>query len=190
MLQLFGYISAGLCLVMIFPYVRDIFWGKTQPVRASWWIWSILGSISFASQLAKGAGDSLWLTAGQTLAVIIVALLSIKYGVGGYTKRDMWALLLAGLGLILWYVNSEAAYALLIVIFIDTIGSILTMLKAYKQPTTETLSTWILSGTSGVFGTLAVGSINPILLAYPLYITVTNYGIAVAILAGRRKLKE
>lgn len=182
MLAIFGYISVTLSILMIIPYVRDILYGKTKPQRASWFIWAVLGGIAFVSQYAKGATDSLWLTGGQTAAVMVIVLLSIQYGVGGFTKRDV-----AALGLVLWYFTAEAAWALLIVIIIDSIGSLLTALKSYEDPGSETLTTWMMSGASGFFGLLAVGHIEWILLAYPLYIFVTNYSIAAAILLGQRK---
>ena len=71
MLQIFGYFSALLSIIMIAPYIRDIFRLETKPERGSWFIWTVLGFIAFFSQLAKGATDSLWLTAGQTAAVFI-----------------------------------------------------------------------------------------------------------------------
>ncbi len=189
MLAIFGYISALLSILMVVPYIRDIFLLKTKPERASWFIWTVLGFIAFFSQLAKGATDSLWLTAGQTLAVLIIVILSIKYGAGGFTKRDIRALIAAGIGLILWYITNEAAWALFFVIAIDSIGTLLTAVKAYEDPESETFSTWIMSGTSGIFGALAVGVLNPVLLAYPLYLVVANYLIVVMILLGKRKLR-
>lgn len=187
MLQILGYISAALSIIMVLPYIRDIFRKVTQPERASWFIWTVLGFIAFFSQFTKGATDSLWLTAGQTVAVLVIFALSIKYGVGGLTKRDVRALIVAGLGLVLWYITNEASYALLIVIAIDTVGTYLTMTKAYQDPESETMSTWLMSGTSGIFGALAVGSLNPILLAYPLYIVVANYTIVGAMILGKKK---
>lgn len=186
--QIFGYISAVLSVIAIIPYVRDIFRNKTKPERASWLIWTTLGSVAFFSQLAKGAGDSLWLTGSQTLVVLFVFLLSIKYGVGGLTKRDIKALIAAGIGLVIWYVTNEAIYALLMVIIIDTIGTYLTVTKTYKEPETETMSTWAMSGTSGIFGMLAVGSLNIVLLAYPLYIMFANYAVVIAMILGKKKL--
>ena len=188
MFLIFGYVSALLSIFMILPYVRDILRGGTRPERASWLIWTVLGLVAFFSQLAKGATDSLWLTAGQTLAVFIVFLLSIKYGTGGLSKRDVRALIAAALGLVLWYVTSNAIYALIIVILIDAIGSALTLVKSYHEPESETMSTWVISGASGVFGALAVGSFNPVLLAYPLYIVVANYAITLLLLLGKKKL--
>jgi len=190
MLQIFGYFSAILSIIMIIPYIRDILLLKTKPERGSWIIWTILGFISFISQMAKGATDSLWMTAGQTIAVLIISLLSIKYGYGGFGKRDIKALFGAGVGLVLWYLTREAAIALIIIILVDGIGTLLTALKSYKDPESETLVTWILSGTSGIFGMLAVGNINLILLAYPLYIMMANYLIVGAIVLGKRRNKN
>ena len=185
MLQILGYISALLSIICILPYIRDILRLKTKPERGSWFIWTMLGFIAFFSQLAKGATNSLWLTVGQTTSVLIIFLLSLKYGYGGLGKRDLRALIGAGIGLVLWYLTREASFALIFVIIVDSIGTLLTLLKAYKDPESETLSTWIISGTSGIFGMLAVGSLNLILLAYPFYIVLANYVIVGAILLGK-----
>lgn len=185
MLQAFGYISAVLSIVMVVPYIRDIFRLKTKPERASWFIWSVLGFIAFASQFAEGATNSLWLTVGQTVAVLAVFILSLKYGMGGLAKRDIKALIVAGLGLVLWYLTDVPAYALLFVLIVDISGSILTILKSYERPETETISTYLISGTSGIFGLLAVGEPDFVLMAYPLYILVINYVIAGTIVLGK-----
>jgi hypothetical protein len=190
MLQVFGYISAILSIVMIIPYVWDIFHHKSKPERGSWLIWTVLGFISFFSQMAKGATNSLWLVAGQTLSVFIIFALSLKYGYGGLAKRDAKGLVGAGIGLILWYFTKEAFTALLITILVDSIGTYLTMIKSYEDPESETLVMWLMSGTAGIFGMLAVGSFNPVLLFYPFYIMLANYVVVTAILLGRRNLKK
>jgi hypothetical protein len=59
-----------------------------------------------------------------------------------------------------------------------------------SDPESETFSTWIISGTSGIFGALAVGSFHPILLAYPIYIIIANYMIVVMMLLGKRRTKN
>lgn len=139
MLLIFGYISAVLSIVMIIPYVRDILRHKTKPERGSWLIWSVLMFISFFSQMAKGATDSLWLTAGQTISVLTIFILSLKYGYGGLAKRDTKGLIGAGIGLVLWYLTKEAAIALIIVILVDGIGTYLSVIKSYEDPGSETL---------------------------------------------------
>ncbi len=190
MQEFFGYTSAILSIIMIIPYIIDIFKKTTKPERASWLIWTVLGLIAFFSQLVKGATDSLWLTAGQTLSVLIVFILSIKYGVGGLNKRDIKALITAGIGLLLWAITKEALFALFIVILIDFIGVFLTMTKAYKDPKSETMNTWLISGTSGIFGALAVGSFDFVLLAYPIYIIIANYIVVFAIILGKKSIQK
>jgi hypothetical protein len=127
------------------------------------------------------------LTGAQTLSVLIIFVLSLKFGYGGLVKRDIKALIGAGLGLILWYLTREASIALFIVVIVDGIGTYLTMKKSYDHPESETTTMWLISGTSGIFGALAVGSFNPILLLYPLYIILANYIIVASILLGRSK---
>ena len=188
MLEFFGYTSAVISIVMIIPYVWDILHRKAKPERGSWLIWTVLGFISFFSQMSKGATNSLWLTAGQTISVLIIFVLSLKYGYGGLAKRDTKALIGAGAGLFLWFLTKEATVALIIVILVDSIGTYLTMVKSYEDPESETLLVWLLSGTSGIFGMLAVGEFNLILLLYPFYIMLANYVIVGAILLGRRRI--
>jgi hypothetical protein len=160
-------------------------WGNTRPERASWFIWTTLGFIAFFSQAAKGASHSLWLPGIQTFFNVVIFLFGIKYGSGGFTRRDITALCVAGLGLLLWYFTQEAAIALFIVIGIDAVGSYLTIIKSYEHPYSETVISWILFGLSGLITLFTVGKWDIILLAYPLYIFVTNVAVVVAIYAGR-----
>jgi hypothetical protein len=186
MLKTFGIVSGLLAIVAVIPYIRDIIKKTTRPERASWLIWTVLGGIAFFSQLAKGATNSLWMTGLSTLCVLVVFLLSLKHGEGGLVKRDIAALLFAFLGLVLWYFTKDATVALLIVIAVDLSGSVLTIIKSYKDPESETMSTWVLASISGLFGTLSVGSFNWVLLMYPLYILLANSAVTVAILLGKR----
>lgn len=189
MLQLFGYLSGLFIFLGTIPYIRDIFLGKTKPQRATWFIYTVLGSISFFSQLAKGATFSLWLPGVDTFSIVIIFVLSLRYGVGGFSKKDYIALLIAAIGLVVWYFTQEAAVALYLVIGIDAIGTYLTLDKTYKDPMSETVSAWVLSSVAGFFSMLAVGSFNIVLLSYPFYLFVACGAIPIAIALGKRRLK-
>lgn len=187
--QIFGYLAALLSIVAVFPYIRDILKGKTKPERASWFIWTVLGSIAFFSQLEKGATNSLWMVGTSTVCVLIVSILSIKFGSGGFAKRDKISLLIAAIGLLLWFFTKEAAIALFITIIIDLTGSFLTVVKSLEDPESETISTWIIAFISGIFAALSVGEWSFILLVYPLYIFLANFAVVVAILLGKNRKK-
>ena len=181
-----GVLAAVLSACAYVPYIADTITGRTRPQRASWLIWSVLGSIAVASQIAEGASSPLWFAVVQVGATIVIFALSTRRGSGTYlTRSDGVVLAIAGLGLILWWVTDRAAYALAITISISLIGGLPTALKAYKDPETETLSTWLLSMVASLFALLAVGSFDLVLLAYPLYV-LTLYAVFVsAIYLGR-----
>lgn len=186
MLALFGLLSGILPTLAAFPYVRDILKSKTKPHRTSFLIWAVLGVIAFITQLAKGATWSLLLPAGDTLAVLLIFILSFKHGIGGFSKTDKGALLLAGLGLILWYITKEPLTALLITIFVDAIGTFITFKKTIQEPHTETFSSWLLACLGGLFAALAVGRISFSLLVYPVYIFLANGAVDAAIIIGKK----
>jgi hypothetical protein len=186
MLHFFGLLSGILPLLGVLPYFRDILKRKTKPHRGSFLIWTVLGAIAFFSQLAKGATWSLFLPATDTLATVGIFLLALRYGTGGLNKRDVGALLLAGIGLIMWYLTRQPLAALLIVIGVDAVGAALTIIKTYAEPDTETFSLWLLAGLGGLFAALAVGKLSFALLVYPLYIFVAN-GTVAAIIPLKKK---
>ncbi len=190
MLEIFGIIAGLLSGVSYIPYLRDIFRKTTKPERASWLIWSVLTSIALFSLFAKGATNSLWQPAVESISVIVIFLLSLKYGVGGTTRRDVFILIAAGIGLILWYYTHEAALALYITVTVDATGTIPTLIKAYQDPGSETFSTWVLVAIGGIFAMLSVGKLNLVLLSYPFYIFAANGGTALAMILGRRKKKK
>lgn len=187
MLEIIGLISGLITIIAVIPYIRDVIRKTTRPERASWFIWLVLGGIAFFSQMAKGATNSLWMTALSTISVLTVFLLSLKYGEGGLVKRDIIALIFSMFGLVLWYFTKDAITALIIVILVDLSGTVLTLIKSYKDPESETFSTWILASAAGLLGTISVGSINWALLIYPLYIFIANLAVVLAIILGKRK---
>lgn len=190
MLNLLGVTAGIISISGYFPYIRDVLKKTTTPQRASWLIWDVLTVIAFFSQLAKGASASLWLPGLEICGLTTVLILAMILGTGGFSKRDIFALIAAGIGLTLWYFTKEPAVALYITIGIDAIGVVLSVQKAYEDPESETLSTWVLVAIAGVLATIAVGKFDIILLSYPIYIFLANAAIAAAILVGKKSKKK
>lgn len=189
-LAIFGILSGIFSAISYPPYIIAIFKGTAKPERASWLIWSVLTAMGFFTQLAVGATHSLWLPGIQGIGVIIVFLLSIRYGFGGLLKRDVVTLIAAAVTLLIWYFTNNAVMAVYLTVLIDAMGAWLTVVKAYEHPKSETLITWALSGIGGFFGLLAVGVYDLPILAYPFYIFICNFAVVVAILLGRKKLAK
>lgn len=187
-LLLCGIIAGVLSTVAFAPYIIDTFRGRTHPQRACWLIWSVLGAISFSSQVYEGATASLWFAGVQVSGTIIVCLLAIRSGVGAYISSvDVYVLGAAAFGVVMWYMTETSAYALAIAIGISLMGGCLTAAKAYREPDSETLSTWVISFIASVFAIVAVGSLSPILLAYPVYLFTLYATFIVAIFLGRKR---
>ncbi|MEM7057967.1 MAG: hypothetical protein AAF557_10300 [Pseudomonadota bacterium] len=183
-----GILSGVLSTFAYLPYIIDTLARRTRPQRASWLIWSVLGSIAFFSQVFEGASESLWFASVQVSGTIIVFLLSIIIGVGSYLNRsDYFVLLAAAVGLVLWYYTDTAVYALAITISISLLGGTVTIIKAFQDPESETMSTWAISGVASVFAIIAVGKPDLVLLAYPLYLFTLNGAIVMAMTLGRLK---
>lgn len=185
-LVLLGILSGVLSTFAYLPYVIDTISRRTRPQRASWLIWSVLGSIAFFSQLHEGASASLWFAGVQVSGTIIVFVLSIGLGTGGFLNRNDCLVLLGALaGLVLWYFTETAVYALAITISISLLGGSITVLKAFRDPDTETMSTWFLSFIASACAIFSVGTLDWVILAYPLYLFTLNGAIVVAMLLGR-----
>ncbi len=185
-LLLFGVISGVLSVYAFVPYIADTIARRTRPERASWLIWSVLGSIALASQIAEGAGASLWFAVVQVSGTVIVFLLSIKRGHGAYMcKRNRIILPIAAAGLVLWYLTDTPIIALAVSISISLMAGSVTIWKAFRDPDSETLITWLVALAASWFAVLSVGSLNWWMLAYPLYLLVLYTGIVAAITIGR-----
>jgi hypothetical protein len=179
-------ISAILILIAAPPYIIDTVKGRTKPERVTWFIFSVLGLIAFISQLSLGASWSLLFSGLDTAASILVFALSLKYGVGGHTRLDIAALIVAAIGVVIAIAAKQPIISLLGVILADFSGVVLTIKKTYENPDSETAITWLLVGTASLFGVLAVGRPTFSLLLYPFYLMVVNYAIPVTQLIGRR----
>lgn len=184
----FGVLAGVLTTLAYAPYIVDTIAGRTRPQRASWMIWSVLGSIALCSQIYEEAGASIWFAAAQVSGTILVLVLSFWFGRGTLLRlSDLAILAVAAFGLVLWYQTDNAAYALSITITISLLGGMLTAAKAYRDPDSETLGTWVISLVASGLAILSVDGLDPVLLAYPVYLFTLYAVFIAAIVLGRAR---
>lgn len=172
------------------PYVIDTLKGKTKPERATWFIWSVLGVIAFVAQFRLGATLSLLFTGLDAFGSISVFLLSLHYGVGGWTKLDKIALAVAGFGVFAALLGRKPLFAIIGVLLADASGSILTIRKAFFMPDTETTISWWLVSVGALCSVLLVRSWDISLLLYPTYLFVVNGSVPCSQALGRWRAKH
>jgi len=192
--ETFAILSGAIVLLAGPPYLIDIFKGKTKPQRTAWFIWTVLGLVAFGSQIGLKAHWSLVYAGLNALGNLIVFLLSFKYGVGGWKKLDVVALIIAAIGVVVSFAVRDPLFALFGVIIADFAGTVLTLHKTFLMPSSETSITWLFFGTSSLLGALSVGAWDFKLLLYPLYMAFATYSILVAqalgVLLRRTKLSS
>jgi len=176
---IFVSISAILVFAAMPPYIIDVIKGKTTPERMTWFILSLLGVIVFISQAEAGASWSLVFSGLDTLGSITVLGLSFWHGAGGATKLDFLALCIAAIGVVVSFIAKDPFAALVGVIVADFSGMVLTIIKVWKDPKSETTVSWLLFATAGVFGLLTISEWTFGVFIYPLYLVVINYSIPV-----------
>lgn len=177
--------SVVLALISAPPYIISIVKGNTKPERATWFIFMVMGFIALASQILLGGSWSVVFTALDATGSLIVFALSLRYGVGGWTTLDKIALTTAAIGVVIAFVAHDPVVALLGDILADISGTVLTVIKTYRDPDSEVALPWLLIGTSAVFAVLAVGRWDFGLILYPAYLALANYVVVVAQAGGR-----
>jgi hypothetical protein len=177
---------AGIVGVLgMIPYIRDTVRRSTRPHRGTWLIWGTLAIVVFLSQRADGASWSLAMAgAGATTAALVV-LLAIHVDRGGVTVSDALLIVIAGAGVAGWVVLDEPITATACVVAADLIALTMMVPKTWRDPTSETLSTFALASLGGALAAGSVGALEPALLLYPVYYCAGN-GILALMIWHRR----
>ncbi|HUC90081.1 MAG TPA: hypothetical protein VMR45_04720 [Patescibacteria group bacterium] len=174
MKPLLGLLAFALNAIGYMPYIRDIFRKVVKPHPTTWGIWSILTIIAAVNQVKNQGGWSSLFMVSSAVLVMIVFLLSLRYGMGGASKLDKTCLILALLLLVYWLTLRETRISTLLAVIIDAIGVIPTVVKTYKHPETETYPQWVLAGTGGFLTIFSVPRLDWVLLIYPIYVFLMN----------------
>lgn len=169
------------------PYIRDTLRGSTRPHRGTWLIWMSLSWVVLASNRADGAVWSTLPLAAQALQNCAIFALSIRRGEGGVDLVDRLMLAVATVGVAGWFVFTDPTLATLAVIVADVMGAVMMLPKAWRDPSSETISTFVLSSVVGACALAAVGGFAFSLVIYPAYYIVAN-GIIAGVLIYRRPL--
>ena len=182
-----GLLAGILELVAIAPYLRDLVRGEIHPHRGSWAIFAVLGAVGTASQLADGGTWSVALVATQALSAVLVFWLSLSRGVGGASRVDLSLLAIAALGLVGWKLADDPTVATVCVVAADTVAVVMMMPKTYRDPWSETLSSFVIGLFATVAAIVSVGSLDPALLLYPVAVLLGS-GALTGVIAVRRRV--
>ncbi|WP_299046683.1 hypothetical protein [uncultured Tateyamaria sp.] len=184
-----GLASAVLSIYAFWPYISDILAGRTRPERASWLIWALLSAVSLLAQIYEGADGSLGFAVTQTLGTVVICGLTFwKTTQLRFKTEDSQVLTATAVGIWLWAEMESAVYSLFVTISMSMMGGLLTMKKAFLDPTSETWATWAAFFVSAALAVVAIGQADWLLMAYPLYVMALSGGIMAAMGLGHLRV--
>ncbi|HKX72639.1 MAG TPA: hypothetical protein VJM32_01355 [Candidatus Saccharimonadales bacterium] len=172
------------------PYIIATVKGDVKPRLVTWLTWALLTGIAGAAALsANQLGSALFAFLG-TLATGSVVVAGFRFGDRTFKTLDVVSLAGVVVGLALWYVLDDPAYAVLAAIAIDFVGLLPTLAHAWTAPREEAPSAFVCVGIGGAITVAAIimsGDFSLTALGYPLYAAV-SMGICAAIILVRGRI--
>ena len=101
---------------------------------------------------------------------LATALLSLKYGAGGWNRFDRTCLGASLLSLAVWWLARSPFLALTANMCIDLLGALPTIRTAYRDPESESLLAWMVFLFADTLNLCALGSWSPARALYPTYL--------------------
>ena len=166
--------------------IYSVLVGTYKPQRMTRLIFLIINSIIFFSLIYLGNQISIWLVGTQFLTSIILTLLSLKYGIGGQSKSDLFVLFLAIFTIVIWQTTKNSFLALNLSVLVHLIGISPTINKCFKLTHTEEPKLYLLDLIAGTFSILALTVFNWSTIIYPIYIFCINLLCFSLIFIGRK----
>ena len=180
-----GVAAALIGLADMVPYLRDTVRRSTRPHRGTWLIWTVLAVVVSLSQQADGASWSVAMAVTQAATNGLVLALAIRLGSGGLSALDASMIALAGAGVGGWLLAGDPLTATACVVVADLVAAAMMVPKAWRDPGSETVSTFAGASLAGALSAAAVAAPDPSLLLYPAYYCLVNGALALLIV-GRR----
>ncbi|PJC68963.1 hypothetical protein CO015_02095 [candidate division WWE3 bacterium CG_4_8_14_3_um_filter_42_11] len=179
--SVFIVISSLLALISPIVYSIAIFKGEAKPHRTTRLVLLLITSLTTASLFAQKNQVAIYLAGVSTIQSIMIFTLSLKRGMGGWSKTDMLCLFIALIGIALWRITENPVVALYCAIGADFTGMVPALAKTYKFPKTEVWTFYFLDVFAAFFILLALEKWTLQEYSYPIYIMLINLVMVILI---------
>jgi hypothetical protein len=116
-----------------------------------------------------------------------VFVLSFKYGTEDRTRLDAFFLIAALLAIVPWWLTKDPTISVVLATFIDVCAYGPTLRKTFNDPSTETLSAWVMSALRPIFSILALTSYSIATVVFPAAIVAMNVAVVGVIIVKRKR---
>jgi len=179
-------ISTTLALISPIVYCVAILKDEAKPHRTTRFVFLIITTLTTTSLFAQGNTTAIYLAGASFLQSIVIFILSIKRGMGGWSKSDIACLLAALLGIGMWKVTQSPVLALYFAISADFIGMLPALIKTYHFPKTEVWTFYLLDVFAASFSLLALKQWTAEEYSYPLYIVFINLVMVLLVIRPKK----
>lgn len=155
-------------------YVLQVFRGKARPNRVTWFLWALAPLIAFAAEVGQGVGLQAILTfmAGFGPLLVVVASLLHRGSAWNITRFDIVCGIFSLIGLGLWLITRHGNLAIAFSIIADILAGAPTVIKAYKDPGSESVLVYVLGAINSVLTLLTIRQWTFANYGFPIYLLV------------------
>lgn len=183
------YIGVLINLICTIWYIKGVFSGGTKPNLVSWFIWMLAPFIGFFLSLKAGAGLSSLgiLLAGFGPFLVLIFSLFKKNAFWKISFFDLICGLFSILALVLYITTKNLEISIIFAIASDGLAYIPTYIKSWKNPGTETSSTYWGGIINNTLSLLIIKNWSFAIFSFPLYLVLAN--VLEVIFLNRKKFK-
>lgn len=192
MTAFFGILSLVLSFGVTLPYAIDVVKGRARLARSTRVLFLLLLLVTLIIQGTEFTSWVLLLTVGEIMTQVLLFVLSIRYGVGGLARLDIFCYVAFVASLLAYLLTKDATLSLTLLILTDLIAFLPTLAKNWRDPSSDTWLFFVVGGMGAAGASLLARSTNTYIeLAFPVYIFVANALAAAPILlyAQRKRAK-
>jgi hypothetical protein len=152
----FMYLAALLICWGTYSYVKDMYQGQTRPNLVTWFLWTLAPMIAFAAQIQAGVGATAVLTFMVGFCPLVVFVAGIKRGNFRPSRFDLMCGGSSLAAILLWQLTGNGALAVILSIAADGLAASPTILKAYRDPRSESPFLFLLFAMSAAITLLTI----------------------------------
>lgn len=182
-------IAIAMMVIGYIPYIRDTIKGKTKPHVFSWVIGVIITIIAFGLQLQAKSGPGMYVTLSAGILGGFITVLAFRNKDKDITGFDWVCLVLSAISLVMWLFAKQPVLSMILVVTTEVVSFMPTIRKSWRDPSTETLSSYIVNFFRFILALLALNTYAFVAVGYPTTWLLLNGGFA-TMLIYRRSVKK
>lgn len=173
-----GFVLVAIMLRLISGggYLWGVLRGKVTPNPLTWFFWGLTPMIAFVAQLQESVGIQAWMTFALGVGPLVIFVASVIKNPAAVRldRGNVVCGVLAIAGIVLWRCTANPLLAIAFSILADIFGGLPTVLKSYRQPSSEYALPYLLSMVSMVMTVMTLQTWTFASYAFPVYIFMIN----------------